>query len=745
MKGLALGVVIGATVSGGFHRAIGSASKKFNTLGLEIEGLSNQRGLVSRFEKDQAALEQARLQLGKTQKQVMALKLALRKDPADEGTAKALAQTQTRAEKLSAAVEKQRQTLDKSRQAMSKAGFEVGDLSREYTRLGKSLDATRAKYDRMQQRMAKKSAAGARLGELKGQLMGVAGAVYAGARMMNQAAAFESSEVRLSTVLNTKDLPGDLAKAKKHALDFARSGLTSETEMLNIQYALNSAGLDASAARAGSDVVAKVAKITDGSAEGVGEVIATVFNNLGTSLEGTTQERLTRIGELLTKTQFKFQIRDFDQLGESLKYATPALSQFGVPLEQGVTLLGALNSAGMQGSMAGTSLAATFRNLGKASEEFGFDIARSADGNLDFVQTMENIEASVGGFEGMDQATIDRMQKAFGEEGQRGVVLLGKNLKGLRAAQDDVSRGSKGLIDQSYQRFLGSTSGQMTVLSNNIRIVGTTLAGTLLPALNAIITPLTAVAKWVGALIERFPFIGRLIGGVVAGLGTFVVGLTAITGATWLWNAALLANPIGLVVAGVAAAAVAIITFWEPIKGFFSGLWDGIKAIFKDGVGFLTKVWEMSPLGLLFKAGQKLTGFVGGLFGGSDSEATPGIEKKQKTGGLGRAASAVALGTVLAVTPVAAQTPGGQPPKAPTVAGQVQAPKAPPVAGQDARVNLPPVQQSQRQPDQTTINAPITIHAAPGMDERAVATEVSRALDERERQAQVRRRGALYD
>jgi hypothetical protein len=44
-----------------------------------------------------------------------------------------------------------------------------------------------------------------------------------------------------------------------------------------------------------------------------------------------------------------------------------------------------------------------------------------------------------------------------------------------------------------------------------------------------------------------------------------------------------------------------------------------------------------------------------------------------------------------------------------------------------------------------TINAPITINAAPGMDERAVAREVSRALEERERQAQARRRGRLYD
>ena len=695
--------------------------------------MGSQRGLIERFEADQAALDRARLKLSATQKDVMRLKLALRKNPADEGTAKALAATQAKAEKLSGSVEKQRVALDRSRQAMAQVGIKVGDMSREYSRLGRTLDETQRKYDQLQRRMAKKDAAGQRLGELKGQVLGMAGAVYAAGRMIGQAADFEQAGVRLSTVLNSADKPADLAAARKHALDSARTGLTSETEMLNIQYALNSAGLDASAARVGSTIVAKVAKITDGSAEGVGEVIATTFNNLGASLEGSTEERLERIGELLTKTQFKFQIRNFDQLGESMKMATPALAQYGVKLEQGVTLLGALNSAGMQGSMAGTALSATFRQLSKASEEFGFEIARGADGSLDFVATLENLSESIGGFEGMDQETIDRMQKAFGDEGQRGVVLLGTKLKELRAAQADVAQGSKGLIDESYNQFLQSTSGQMTLLTNNLRILGTTFAGTLLPAVNSLVTPLASIAKWAGALIERFPWIGRLIGGVAAGIGTFVAGLTAVTAATWLWNAALLANPIGLVVAGVVGAAAAIITFWEPITGFFKGLWGGIKELFADGVNFLTKVWEYSPLGLLFKAGDKLAGFVGGLFG-DDEEQPAKKEPARPLGRMGRAAATAALGTALAAAPAA-----GQPANLPQTEGTAN------IRPVVQPVNLPQVREAQRQSDQTTINAPITIQAAPGMDERAVANEVARALDERERQAQARRRGALYD
>jgi phage-related minor tail protein len=42
----------------------------------------------------------------------------------------------------------------------------------------------------------------------------------------------------------------------------------------------------------------------------------------------------------------------------------------------------------------------------------------------------------------------------------------------------------------------------------------------------------------------------------------------------------MLMNPIGLVVTAIAAAAFLIYEYWEPIRGFFSGLWDSIRSTF---------------------------------------------------------------------------------------------------------------------------------------------------------------------
>lgn len=110
-------------------------------------------------------------------------------------------------------------------------------------------------------------------------------------------------------------------------------------------------------------------------------------------------------------------------------------------------------------------------------------------------------------------------------------------------------------------------------------------------------------------------------------------GTAVMTGAQWALNAAMMANPIGLVIAGVMAliAVVAlIITYWEPISGFFANLWGGVKSVFAgalDGIkGTLSAGWTFiktlfawSPLGLIVQAWAPLTSFFGGLWDGIKS------------------------------------------------------------------------------------------------------------------------------
>jgi len=80
------------------------------------------------------------------------------------------------------------------------------------------------------------------------------------------------------------------------------------------------------------------------------------------------------------------------------------------------------------------------------------------------------------------------------------------------------------------------------------------------------------------------------------------------SGIAWIGRA-LFANPIGLAVLAIAGAAYAIYTYWEPIKGFFSSVWNSVISIFgaaKDGIKMAL---SFSPIGLIAMHWEPIRGF----------------------------------------------------------------------------------------------------------------------------------------
>ncbi|WP_221901670.1 hypothetical protein [Bathymodiolus platifrons methanotrophic gill symbiont] len=115
------------------------------------------------------------------------------------------------------------------------------------------------------------------------------------------------------------------------------------------------------------------------------------------------------------------------------------------------------------------------------------------------------------------------------------------------------------------------------------------------------------------------------------------------------------------------------------------------------------------PMEMLGSAWDSVTGF----FGDDEPKSKP----KNNIGKLARATVGTALVTS---TPVMAAT---QSPELSAVMQQTRS----------------PVEQV------VQIDAPITINALPGMDERAIALEVQKALNQRQARAESDQRSALYD
>ena len=170
---------------------------------------------------------------------------------------------------------------------------------------------------------------------------------------------------------------------------------------------------------------------------------------------------------------------------------------------------------------------------------------------------------------------------------------------------------------------------------------------------------------------------------------------------------ALVANPIGIAitaaVGAIAGAAYLIYKNWTPIAEFFTGLWDGIKKVFNSAVEFV-----LSKLDVLKAPLSWLSGALGSLFGDGGGDGGPPTGPR-----------------------------AGGPQNGPTVRIHGRRRHTGGDRGTAAMAAPPSVSQS---------NAyHIEIHAAPGMDEAALAKEVRRQLEARDRATASKARARLYD
>ncbi|MCP5136026.1 MAG: phage tail tape measure protein [Gammaproteobacteria bacterium] len=408
------------------------------------------------------------------------------------------------------------------------------------------------------------------------------------------------------------------ARMTSAARAWAREHANSAEEFLGATYQMLSAGLNEQAAIAATQTGLRVATATMGDSVETSNLLAVAYNNLGNKTRPVGEE-MTRLGDILTRTQQTFQIKDMTQLGEGLKYVMDNAITAKLPITQLATVVGQLNSGGLQGSMAGTAMEASMVQMTRAAEEFGFTIQRGADGQMDYIGTLRALADTLGDVSNLSDEDSDRLNKAFGQQGAAAVGLLLPKLDemdaNLRAVTD-----SAGAAADAAGKIDAGAGNQWAIMQNNLRDIaletGPTLIGVfkdMAPALRDLAQGAVAFAKENPGLIKAgIALVG--IGAVASPILSMAGGLATLAGASlragrFLYKArgsilefggSLLKSPVTWYVAGIAglaAAAYLIYKNWEPITDFFANIWGSIKATFAGGV-----VSVLQPLQTLIDA-----------------------------------------------------------------------------------------------------------------------------------------------
>lgn len=279
---------------------------------------------------------------------------------------------------------------------------------------------------------------------------------------------------------------------------------------------------------------------------------------------------------------------------------------------------------------------------------------------------------------GLSVADVTAMQEVMGDEGMRGWALWLGQSEALREVAE--AAGNMAAAQEALNNAQDTTAGKLSMLKNRISTLSDTIGSALTPTVeritdsllglmdsaNMFITLHPDAAKWIGwgglitgALLVVGGAVGTLIFGIQMlqaqmAMMTLVGGGKALVGfgiaakfaaaGTWLFSAALWANPITWIVAGVialVAGIVLLITHWDWVKEvagdvlgwlgrrvtWFENLFRAMGVVIKqvwDKFGWIVKT---SPAYILIKGmidSMKWLLRTMGLIGGPEIVARPG-------------------------------------------------------------------------------------------------------------------------
>ena len=451
------------------------------------------------------------------------------------------------------------------------------------------------------------------------------GAIAIGLGMAtHKAMQFESAIAPVKTVLSGTADEVELASARigKYALSWSSQYKNSAEEYLGASYNLLSAGLNETQAIAGTNMALKLATATLGDATTSSALLGTLYNNFGNKASDANKEMMM-LSDTVAKTQQLFQISNLGQLNEGLKYAASSALSFRVSFDQTSAVVGQLNTLGLTGSMAGTSFNAMMGKLNEGSEKLGYTVAKTADGGIDLVKTLRNI-SSVG-------ADADTIKKVFGDEGAKGVTLLTAKIGDLESNFKKVQQ-SAGATEVAFDKMNNTTENKLTVFFNNITNIGIAIGSTfnfILGAVLSFVNPvlqvfsyLIAEHKWFAQIIG---FVGVALTGLLLTFGSYVfwvksatmisglwstalafknVLILGVTKSLWAMNMAIIANPIGLIIAVAVGALAALVMnidlvmqWWDnliitmkgmhPVVEWLGGILDSVIGNFLRGIKWI--------------------------------------------------------------------------------------------------------------------------------------------------------------
>jgi TP901 family phage tail tape measure protein len=478
-----------------------------------------------------------------------------------------------------------------------------------------------------------------------------------------------------------------LTALNSRALEFSVTYATSAAEFVASSRTIEGAikGLVGDQLAAITAASGLLAKVTKADTETTSNYLGTMYTLFKT--EADKMGKVQWVEQLTGQTALAVKLfrTDGAQLKDAFKEVGAIATTAGISVAEQMAVIGTLSST-MEGGDAGGRYKAFFENIGAAAEKTGLAFTDAAGNTLPMIQILDKLQGKYGDL--TTAAAGTKLTEAFGGEGAQVIAALAKDTDRLRGGISELGK-VRGL--ENAEKMAKAMVDPWQQFGAAVQALRIAFGQALIPMLTPLMDRLVGIASTLTRWTQLFPNITRVLGitvlavfGLVAAMSAmtlvvgiskmvwlalvtvwklltwtgfrsiamfllhtvmvtaFVVGLVAIytwmalvrtgmllwQGAIWLVNAAMLANPVLLIVAGIialGAAVVAAVVYWDQWTGALmntaafkwiaaqlqslsdwfgsiggwtgmaSAAWDGIVAIFRSAINGLIDMLNKIP------------------------------------------------------------------------------------------------------------------------------------------------------
>lgn len=426
---------------------------------------------------------------------------------------------------------------------------------------------------------------------------------------------------------NTEAMEREMKALTERYLEIGRTTTFTATQAAEAGNYLAMAGWKAPEIDQGLGSVVNLAMASGSGVERAADILSNIQTAFGM---GKTQADIQHLADVLTYT-VTHSNQDLSQLGDTMKYAAPIAKMFGSKVEETAAMTKFLADAGIQGSMAGTSLRATMLRLvappKKASKamqengitvddaqkawvnaqetaaEYGITLEQTTTPGKQMVSIIKQIDEKMSGLSAHEKmAAFSAITGINAVSGALNLFEAGAPALEEFTRALEMSSEGQGAAAQTAGVMADNLQGSMISMESALEGVKIAAGNAFLPALKSIADSVTPVIRSIAefasenpALVQGLGLIATTAAGTVLALGGFRLALAGINFVSTSIELMKATAAFQTLAGGAAGATGILATFGKIIAAFKAGgLISGLTAI---GTAARAALAALGPVG----------------------------------------------------------------------------------------------------------------------------------------------------